>query len=245
MLNPEFQRDFINRFADLLNTVLLPTNTLAHIDGFAAALAPEMAEHCQRWLAPASLADWQNAVEYLREYARRRPDFCRQHLKAHFNLPGTTRLTLAVDPPSGGGLRLNTLELSFTNQPTWQGTYFLGNPVRLTARPEPGYRFVGWSGLAGVTTNSVQLMLQGDWNLTARFARTLPMPARLEIQSISGGNVELSLSAAPETRWTLESSSDLRTWSTVDTVTVSAQGTGATALPIEKGAGRYYRARQP
>ncbi len=245
MLNPDFQRDFLNRFADLLNTVLLPTNTLAHIDGFAAALAPEMAEHCQRWLAPASLTAWQNAVEYLREYARRRPDFCRQHLQACFKLPGDAALSLSVDPPASGRLRLNSLELGFVDHARWQGRYFLGNPIHLTALPEPGYRFVGWAGLPGVITNRVQVMLHGDWAVTAQFAPSASVAARLQVQTTAPGGLRVLILATPGTQWVLQQSRDLHDWLPVATVTLNAQGVAEVSVQRESGPACYYRACQP
>jgi hypothetical protein len=245
VLNPEYRRDFINRFADLLNSTLLPANTLAHIDALAARLAPEMAEHCQRWRTPAALVDWQQAVDYLREFAQRRPDFCRQHLRNNFSLSGTAQLSLDVDPPGTGTLRLNSLDLALPGDAPWRGIYFRGNPIRLVALPLPGYTFSGWTGLLGVATNDVQLMLQGDWSLSARFEPVVPTPARLQAQWNPPATLLLSISAAPDTRWTLEVSSDLRAWSSVETVTIDATGGTTTAVTVGSGAGQFFRTRQP
>jgi hypothetical protein len=245
MLNAEFQRDFINRFADLLNTVFQPTNTLAHVDRLASQLAPEMDEHARRWRAPASLANWQQAVDYLREYARRRPDFCRQHLIQQFRLPGTAQLSLKVQPAGGGTLMLNTLDLAPTNEVPWQGTYFRGNPIWLTAHPREGCRFAGWVGLPGITTNSVHLLLQGDWALTAQFEAVPPIPARLQAQPAAGGALVLTLTAAPDSRWTLESSPDLQTWSAVGPLSVDVQGRAAVSAKVDIHQHQFYRVRTP
>jgi len=168
MLNPDFRRDFINRFADLLNTVLRPAHTVKVVDALASRLAPEMAEHCRRWRSPASAADWHRAVDELRQYARLRPDFCRRHVMRTFNLPGTAQLSLQVRPPGSGSIQLNTLEASPAEEEPWVGIYFQGNPVRLTARPKPGWRFAGWEGLPEASTNALQFLLNADRAVAAQ-----------------------------------------------------------------------------
>jgi hypothetical protein len=176
LLNPDFRRDFINRFADLLNTVLRPAHTIDVVDALASRLASEMPEHCRRWRAPASAADWQRAVDDLREYARRRPDFCRQHLMRRFKLPGTAQLILRVQPRGSGSIQLNSLDVAPAADAPWVGIYFQGNPVRLTARPQPGWRFAGWDGLPEANTNSLDLLLNSDRTVAARFEPSQSLP---------------------------------------------------------------------
>ena len=247
MLNATFRRDFLNRFADLLNTTFDPANTLATIDRHQGPLAPEMAEHILRWRAPASMSAWRGQVDSLREYARRRPEVSRQQLVEHFRLPGTARLTLEVQPRGAGVLALNTLDpvpLPAVAAP-WQGTYFRGNPVRLIARPEPGYAFVGWNGLLGVTTNDVQLQLQGDWTIAARFEPATPVRARLEARLDPAGSLYLSLTAGPETPWTVETSSDLQTWSRGQLLVTDAEGHAHTTIEMEPANRRWFRVTRP
>ncbi|MHB9006097.1 MAG: CotH kinase family protein [Limisphaerales bacterium] len=242
MLNPDFRRDFVNRFADLLNTLLLPEVTLERVEQFAAPLAPEMAEHCQRWRAPASFADWQTAVEYLREFARRRPDFCREHLRRNLNLAGTVRLQFGVSPEEGGTLQVNTLVLPEAGALPWTGTYFKGNPIRLIARPLSGFEFAGWTGLPGVVTNDIRLMPAGDWAITARFIPATP--ARLQASWTPSASLHVSIVAAPGTSWNLESSPDLSSWSKVSVLVADASGKAGVVLPAEAGLRSFFRARR-
>jgi hypothetical protein len=247
MLNPMFRRDFLNRFADLLNTTFQPTNTLATVDRHFASLHPEMGEHIQRWQAPASLGAWRGQVEFLREYARRRPDVMWQQLVDRFQLAGTTRLTLDVQPQGAGTLALNTLNavVAPAKDGPWQGTYFLGNPIRLVARSQPGYAFAGWLGLGGVTTHDVQLLLQGDWTLVARFEPELQISARLDARLASENRMILSLTAAPGSRWTMESSSDLATWSRGPELVADGNGDASTAVPVGTGPRMFIRVTRP
>ena len=244
VLNGNFRRDFINRFADLLNTTLAATNTLAQVVQLAAVLAPEMAEHCQRWRVPGSLAHWQQSVESLREFARQRPAFCRQHVLNNFGLPGVADVSLAVSPPGGGRLRLNSLSLAPATTAPWRGAYFRGNPVHLVAEPATGYRFAGWDGLSGVETNDVRLQLQGNWSLTARFEPLTVTPATLALHGGPPQPLELRVSGAPGTRWAVETSPDLVTWLPLQELTLGAAGGGLATINATS-ARAFFRARLP
>ena len=100
LTNPNFKRDFINRFADVLNSTFLPAHVTNRIHEFADRIAPEMAEHVQRWQAPASFAAWSNNVQYLHQFALQRPAFMRQHLTNVFRLPGTITVTFSFSATS-------------------------------------------------------------------------------------------------------------------------------------------------
>ena len=58
----------------------------------------------------------------------------------------------------------------------WQGTYFDGVPVKLTAVPELGYRFSHWESSAGTLTNntrsSIEINFKQAENITAHFIVT-------------------------------------------------------------------------
>jgi hypothetical protein len=242
--NPDFRRDFLNRFADLINTTLNPSNTIARIDRMASALAPEMSEHTRRWREPASAADWKASVQYLRDYARNRPGYCLRHLRERFNIPGTALIALAVEPPNAGTIGLNTLDLAIPAGGAWSGAYFRGNPIDLEARPKTGYRFAGWTGLLGVETPRVTLLLQGDWAISARF---VPDPgASLRAEWAGPGMLRLWLVAAPGTAWMLETSADLAHWTQRQQITADAAGAAATLEDLSQDTSAlFYRLRAP
>jgi hypothetical protein len=184
MLNDTFRRDFINRFADLLNTTLQPAHLIARINEFAAALAPEMAEHIQRWRAPGSVTGWNNNVQALRNFAVNRPGYARQQIAGYFGLRGTANLSVAVSNTNHGGVKINTLTFAEPTNAPWHGIYFKDNPITLTAVAKAGYRFIGWQGILGVATNTMTLLLNGDLALVAVFAMdpdATPTPAPFDL----------------------------------------------------------------
>ena len=240
--NSEFRREFINRFADLLNTTLSTDNTLAHIGALATRLAPEMAEHCQRWRYPATLSDWQKAVDYLRDFARRRPAACRQQLSSYFNLSGTVQLSLDVLPAGAGTLQLNTLVLPLTGDAPWTGTYFKNSPVRLVAQANKGYVFTGWDGLVGVSTNNVQVLLQGDWSIAALFIPAAP--AKLTATIARPNELTIHLSGLPNQLYDIEFSSNLQSWALQETIKTNSDGQSDITISLKQGSAQYFRARR-
>jgi hypothetical protein len=184
--NPDFKTRFLNRLADLLNTVFASDNVLPEIDRLAGSLEQDIPFEIRRW--PGS-GDWDAGVEYMREFARRRPDIVRSQTLEAFDLSGTA--TLTINQPDNGGYQSpirNPQSQIIINGGTplsgqelpWQGEYFQGVDIQLTAVPAPGYHFVEWACVASLTAADatcpdlppnpeVTLSLDGDLSLTPRF----------------------------------------------------------------------------
>ncbi|CAN5220832.1 hypothetical protein BH09BAC2_BH09BAC2_10300 [soil metagenome] len=71
-------------------------------------------------------------------------------------------LTVTSNPLAGGTVTKNP------NQPT----YSAGQTVQLTAVPNSGYTFTGWSGDASGSVNPLTITMNGNKNITANFSAT-------------------------------------------------------------------------
>ena len=171
--NSEFRRQFINRFADHLNTSFTPQRVISIIDEMQAAITPEMPEHIHRWnIMRDSMDIWEKNVDVMRIFARERPVFVRQHILDFFDLSGTAIITLLTDS-SKGHIRINSIDITpdtpgVMDANEWSGTYFEGIPVSLSAIPKPGYQFAGWEGI-DQSDPDVDLILNENLTLTANF----------------------------------------------------------------------------
>jgi len=72
--------------------------------------------------------------------------------------------------------------------------YREGRQVRLVARPEDGYKFVGWSGSVGTIADahaaSTTITVQGHYSVTASFEPEIPpVQYSLTVSSTAGGSV--------------------------------------------------------
>ncbi len=68
--NETFKVQFINRFADHLNTSFQEQHVIERINQMQAVYEPEMAEHIRRWRTMGDTTDiWEGNVEVMREFA--------------------------------------------------------------------------------------------------------------------------------------------------------------------------------
>lgn len=147
--NRSFRDRLINQFADAMNSVFLPEVAIEIVDQAAGAFPRELViRHIERWQHLESIEQWNEEVENMRNFLRRRPPHMRRHVIETFDLDGTFDLTLSVDPTEGH-MQVNSLEIlkttpGATDPGQWTGVYFSDVPITVTAIPHKGYRFVGW-----------------------------------------------------------------------------------------------------
>ena len=178
--NSGFRNDFVNSLADHLNTVFAAEIAGRKLETMVEALEPEMPRHLGRW--GGEMDRWRRNVEVVRQFASRRDGYLRDHVVDEFDLGGTAEIELDISPPGGGRIGINSLEIAAF---PWRGTYFRDIPVRLTALPDPGYRFAAWRDLTPADSASLQLGLSGDLALTALFAADDPPDGSVVINEIN------------------------------------------------------------
>ena len=173
--NMEFRNDFINRFADLLNTRFHADTVIGIIEGFERRLEPEISAHINRWKQPGNPGAWRNNVQVMKKFASGRPSWQRFHIRDFFGLQGQGPLTVNVSDPSHGHVKINTIEIRFEPHGNmgpsnaWTGTYFTGIPIRLEAVPADGFAFSHWEGVESGEDPVIYGEIPELNNLTAHF----------------------------------------------------------------------------
>lgn len=162
--NSVFRNQFVNRFADLLNSNFRADLVNLAIDAKRDAIVDEIDAHLNRWNG--SKAYWLSNVQTMKSFATARPNHVFGHIRTKFNFQSPQIVTAQADRIQGA-IQLNSLHL--TSFP-WRGSYFPNVPITLTALPNVGYRFVKWTG---VTTDSnlptIQVVPRANLILTAVF----------------------------------------------------------------------------
>ncbi len=187
--NTEFRNQFINCFADHLNTSFVSERVLQVINEFEAVLSPEMLEHTDRWQYIKMTTQypmettWSQNVQVIKDYAKNRPSNVVTFIKNKFGgsngITGTANITLNIDPKKGY-VRINTIDIksstpSVKDPSAWTGMYFTGIPVTVTAVPADGYVFDHWEGVTG-DTNTVTFTHTGEKSITAVFKKETADP---------------------------------------------------------------------
>lgn len=181
--NPAYRRYFINRFADLINLHFQPARAHALIDRSALELAPEINRHNERWGTGDSSA-WAYNVQVLKDFYSERPDYQRAHILQEFDLNGQVNITLQVNPPGAGHIKISTITPQ--NLP-WTGVYFNGNPVTITAIANPGYTFTNWQNspfISNLTNAVFTNNITNNATFTANFTGS-PQANALHISEIN------------------------------------------------------------
>lgn len=229
--HPGFRRDFVNRMADLMNTILHPTNTTQRIRTFAAQLEPEMAEHTRRWRAPGSLAEWKTLVQGSITYANNRPTYVRQHLQSQFGLGSPAMVQLAVSNPDAGAVQFNSLIRRDPTNAPFSGLYFRNHPIEFEAKAAPGYRFVRWIGLPSETSNPLTIPLRGPLQVQAIFEPLPPLILQVSVErSPLDGRWQLIVRSNTKGSYRLERSQDLLAWTPL--ARVELDGTDESKIPL-------------
>ena len=184
--NSEFKREFINRFADRLNTTFSDTNIAMEIDKHEARLEGEIERHINRWRL--SEKYWNKQVDVLREFGEKRQAYVREHLREKFELGELNFLKLSST--EGGKIVLND-NIKVKSKKDFSGWYFSDVPVHIEAKPRLGFRFIGWEG-ADEFEDELDLVLNLEKKTTrlrAKFEKyDHPLAGKLIINEVNCNN---------------------------------------------------------
>ncbi|PYG86853.1 dockerin type I repeat protein [Ruminiclostridium sufflavum DSM 19573] len=184
--NSEFRNQFINCFADQLNTSFNPVRVNEKIDALKSGIEDAMPEQCDRWrtinIKSAYEGDptWSVNVSAVKSYAADRPSVMRKCIVNKFmdkGVAGTAEITVNT-AQAEGYVRINTIDIKETtpgiyDSSCWTGIYFKGVPVTLTAFAQKGYRFDHWEGITGVQAAAASITFTPDMNMSIRPVFTL------------------------------------------------------------------------
>jgi len=163
LMNRSYRDRFINRQADLLNTVFSPENVKSVIDSLTENIGPEMPAEVRRW--GNGVAAWNEHVDFLRRWAEQRPGIVRRQMVDVFQLDGQAELIVGIE----GGKGTVQVNSAVVERFPWTGGYFQNIPIEVTAVPAEGYRFERWSDPSLPAKRTVEVNLVGDQTLTAVF----------------------------------------------------------------------------
>ncbi|MFN8165572.1 MAG: CotH kinase family protein [Bacteroidia bacterium] len=175
LANPQFKKEFINRYADLINTTFIPSTMLGIMHQFQDSMTYDMPQHFAKW--GSNMTQWQQHINSMTGFINNRPSVARDHIQGEFGLAGQVTLTLNVSPAGAGRIQISTIT---PGSLPWSGVYFHGNPVTITAIPNPGYTFNHWHSDSVITTNDFNQSTTYDFSssdhITAYFTGSAVTP---------------------------------------------------------------------
>ncbi len=180
--NTKFKNYFVNRYADLINTIYQPIEFKKVMKLFVDTMDNEMAREYARWWPAQSTSYWYSNIQVMKDFIDARPAYARNYIQSNFNLVNQDTFTLDVSPLGAGRIKISTI---IPTKYPWKGVYFNGVPVTITALPNPGYTFNYFK--IGSTKDSNQTITQNytnDTSIKAYFNGT-KQPLKLIVSEVN------------------------------------------------------------
>ena len=193
--NSQFKREFINRYADLINTIFKPSSMLGIMHQFQDSMSYDMTKHFAKWGSTKS--NWQSHINSMASFINNRPGYARDYIQSQFNLRKQVTLTFNVSPAGAGRIQVSTI---VPGSLPWTGVYFDGNPVTITAIPNSGYTFDRWNSNHAISNDHNQTTTYNFSNSTEA------------ITAYFSGSSQPALLAVSEFNYNSDSSSNSKDW---------------------------------
>lgn len=193
MNNEQFRSMYINRYAELNNTIFSCDSMLSILNQMIARIEPEMPRQITRW--GGSMAEWQANVQDMRDFIAARCTAIDQGIVDCYDVTGPFPLTVVVEPPLSGSVVLNTLPLE--NYP-YTGDYFGDISVNMAATPAAGtWVFDYWemnnhSVLPSSTSATAYFNMTTTDTLIAHFKQLNPVTLTVVLDSPLGGTATIN-----------------------------------------------------
>lgn len=173
MKNDAFRRQFALSFMDIANTCFDYGRVHKIVEEWRQTYRTQVTRSHQRFFsADFTEADFDEYLDGMDEFFRKRFDYIVPSMARELGLSGTLEaVTVTVNAPEGGSVLVNTA--STKGSRVWSGSYYTDYPVTVTAVPEEGWEFAGWSGdLSGKEPVCEAAVKEGGIRLHARFVKS-------------------------------------------------------------------------
>ncbi|MFN8115580.1 MAG: CotH kinase family protein [Bacteroidia bacterium] len=171
LTNPDFKAYYINRYADLINTALKCDKIMPHFNYFKTILTPEMPRQIAKW--GGTMVEWKSNMDTLEAKINKRCALIDSAIVNCYNVTGPFDITVDVDPPGAGDVKLNSIWL---NNFLWTGHYFGGVKMSFqqTVLDTALYEFDYWEfknhiPSMNTTDDSVSIQLVTSDNVIAHY----------------------------------------------------------------------------
>jgi len=169
MDNATFNQYYISRYIDLGNTVFSCDYMNAHLDSLINIIQPEMQRQVNTW--GGTMAQWQQNVQDLRDFIDDRCVQIQTGMVGCYNLSGPYDVTVQVDPPLSGWVKMNSLDVYNFD---YTGDYYGGIDILMDAKANTGFFFDYWSSNSHTfspheDSTDIALMLTSGDTIVAHF----------------------------------------------------------------------------
>ena len=167
--NPQFRQQFADKFYSYAYSVFEPEKMAAELDDEENRYMDYMTMTGWRWnngrpdsdfnsYCKAQQKYYHGEMEKMRTFFKRRAEYAIEDMQDYLGLSKNVA-TITVTRKGSGSVSADSENISFTEN-LWSGSFNNGTKVTLTAQPEAGYSFGGWSG--AVVSSSPTITVTAD-----------------------------------------------------------------------------------
>jgi parallel beta-helix repeat protein len=142
--NKSFRDEFAQRMAIYLQSIYKPSRTIAITDSLRNMISPQMSRHIFRWNTPVSIIQWNNKINFIKDFLNKRTAFVRLHVAGQFGLADSALVRIEIQ--GKGKIEAAGVIISDT---IYSAHLFKGAGLSLKAIPNAGNRFIRWEGVTG------------------------------------------------------------------------------------------------
>lgn len=232
--NPQGVKEFAAAIEEVLNFELRPSTAIASVDAYAAKIQTEVPRESARWIpgtAASFNAGWPTAVSTMRTFLTNRPAHIRGLMQSKFGIAGVRTITFQKGGAGNGRMEIygRTVDLP------WTGIFFDASTLHLSALPDEGSSFAGWSGAFADPDLDVEYAVTAGGDLVATLTFGVA-PSSVQPNDVIfneywvNDNVTdyASVSGAMEGDWfellVVADGTDLRGWRVTNNPTKTEQG---------------------
>ena len=171
--NKEFRQLFLNTLMDLANENYTEENVNRVIEKYYDLYSPLMDEHIKRFGPAWRVRDigndfYEKQIDIFRSFFKGRRERLARQIVSMGYAKGTAEFTVGVNNSDWGTVKINTItpKMKATG---WKGLYFKNCEIILTAIPNEGYEFAGWSGIAEGKRKKTKITLTESGTAKATF----------------------------------------------------------------------------
>ncbi|MDX1700699.1 MAG: CotH kinase family protein, partial [Melioribacteraceae bacterium] len=178
--NKSFRNAFISRYSDLTNTTFVASNVNEKISKIVDKIKNEIQSHTNKWNV-FSITEWVNNINTMKRFADFRIGYLNNYFQERFRLGSIVNIKLNISKGNSGKIKINSI---VPQEYPWDGDYFAGTKIKLIALPNPGYKFIGWSGISNSILDTISVEIANYSEITANYVK-IPDHPNLVINEIN------------------------------------------------------------
>lgn len=168
---------YVNRYADLGNTLFSCDHMIHFLDSLVGLIAPEMPGQIARW--GGSVAQWEANVQLIRDFIEARCVAIQDGMVDCYDLEGPYNVVYKVDPPGAGQIQINSITPEVY---PFTGNYYGGINTTLEAQALEGWEFENWTlNNHGLNPSLVDSLVTVQFTTTDTIVAHFKRPLRFDV----------------------------------------------------------------